>query len=228
VILASEALRIGSEYTEVSTCQSVRGGQTLMLRFPFRTERLRFPTADLAMVVETRIDDIVKRHRARSTTLAVGEDEQFVRCTYLGGAHLPLEPTARYDLLFRNDQLEIFASPARSDHTPRCVIPMDAILSLNLSGLPRVWLNRGRPEDTMAFGSDGVMGGLECLVRRGPRWLVWALIVCELRRPVCRWFVHGCPERGQGRVWDLDETTRGAIEVEGDEEQERDQTGCQQ
>ena len=107
VILASEALRIGSEYTEVSTCQSVRGGQTLMLRFPFRTERLRFPTADLAMVVETRIDDIVKRHRARSTTLAVGEDEQFVRCTYLGGAHLPLEPTARYDLLFRNYQLEI-------------------------------------------------------------------------------------------------------------------------
>src|SRR4051812_43322249 len=59
-------------------------------------------------------------------------------------------------------------------------------------------------------------------------WLVSALVVCELGRPVCRRVVHGCPECGQGSVWDLDETTRGAIEVEVDEEQERDQTGCQQ
>src|SRR4051812_37870507 len=62
----------------------------------------------------------------------------------------------------------------------------------------------------------------------GGRTPTWSPVVWNLGWAVCRWLVHGCPERGEWSVWDFDESTRGAIEVEGDEEQERDQTRGQQ
>ena len=133
LVLASESFPTRTEYTQLAKCQCIRENATLTLRIQSKTERVTLPTNAAAAAAEASIDATLRRSRA-CTPKVIGRHEQFVSCTYLGGSQLPLEPGARYDMLFREDQLEVYPSPARSAQEPRCVAPMDAILALHLQG----------------------------------------------------------------------------------------------
>jgi hypothetical protein len=106
------------------------------------------------------IEDALRLYgaRARSTRIVTNDDEQFVDCIYLGGAHLPLESAVCYDLVFREAQLEIYASPARTGHTPECVISSASIVGLDLQGPGLVRSGGGAIGG--GFGLDGAAIGM--------------------------------------------------------------------
>jgi hypothetical protein len=166
VVLASESLTISSDYAHITNCHCQRDHNTLTLRMQSgskpgtREQQLTFATAELASAAEVSIEDALRlnRARARSTRIVTNDDEQFVDCIYLGGAHLPLESAVRYDLVFREAQLEIYASPARTGHTPECVISSASIVGLDLQGPGLVRSGGGAIGG--GFGLDGAAIGM--------------------------------------------------------------------
>jgi hypothetical protein len=166
VVLASESLTISTDYAHITNCHWLRDHSTLTLRMQSgsksgtRDQQLTFPTADLASAAEVSIEDALRLNRARAsrTSIVTSPDEQFVDCIYLGGANLPLESAAHYDLVFREAQLEIYSSPTRTGHTPQCVIPSATIVGLDLQG-PGL-IRSGGGAIGGGFGLDGAAIGM--------------------------------------------------------------------
>jgi hypothetical protein len=126
--------------------------ETVELTSPEQAEQLT------ALINERSVQVRATAAAARLPLEQAADDRIVGRCTYAAGAHLSLAPGAEFDLVFRQEQLQVYEFPAANEHEPVAELDYANMFELELGGPGAIKSGGGFVGG--GFGLEGAVEGM--------------------------------------------------------------------